>query len=69
MFIPPQIVSTPHIVTSSFAPVEGACSNNYNAGGVTCASDFTCTPYNGTCIDSTYWGSPISAVISVLKGI
>lgn len=69
MFIRPQIVSTPHIVTSSVAPELGACQGPYQAGGTVCQSDFSCTPYSGTCVDSTYWGSPISAFVSVVKAI
>jgi len=69
MFIKPQIVSTPHMVTRTASHLGGACQTNYNAGGVTCASDFKCSPYQGKCVDATYIGGSISAIIDVAFNI
>lgn len=69
MFIKPQILSTPHVTSGALVESAGACAGPYNSGGVSCSTQFSCTPYAGTCTDSTYLGAPITVIVSVVTSV
>jgi hypothetical protein len=69
MFVKPQIVSTPHIVAGDQATYTAACTSNYNHQGVSCQSDFKCGPYQGECIDTSYFGGIVGGIAGVIVDI
>jgi hypothetical protein len=62
MFTRPQILSTPHFV-SNMQDMDGlACNYGFSQ---TCPVSFSCSPYSGSCTDSTYVGGAI-AIVSII---
>jgi hypothetical protein len=61
MFIRPQILSTPHMMTSMDETSGGACQQSYGSG---CSTGFSCSPFQGSnCIDATYIEPAIIAIV------